>query len=279
MRALLLTILCTVSLGGSHLSAQGAWEAGGWLGASYYFGDLNTSVSLSKPGIGVGLKGRYLFNPRVSASIGLSYGRVSADDADSENPWERRRNLSFRSSIVDATAMLEFNFFPFIHGSYDNYFTPYLGAGFSTFRFSPMAELDGEWYSLAELGTEGQSGGDTYSKFSGAWVVAFGLKYNLSYYWSINVEVSTHRAFTDYIDDVSTVYASESTVSSTGGELAVSLADRSLPDADGVRLNQEGRQRGNSRDNDNYNFVGVSLVYWFGGVKCPAVNRDLYGGD
>lgn len=270
-RVITISCLFLVTLGAF---AQKGWEAGGWLGTSYYFGDLNTSFNLSTPGIAAGLKGRYNFNPRVAWSFSANYARVNADDARSENPFERQRNLHFRSAVVDATTMVEFNFFPFEHGSYDNFFTPYLGLGISAFRFDPKAEYQDEWVSLAELGTEGQFGSDIYSKFSGAWALAFGFKYNLSYYWSVNFEVSTHLAFTDYLDDVSTVYPSESQLRSNGGQIAVDLSDRSLPNADGMRLGQEGRQRGNSRDNDSYSFVGISLVYWFGQVRCPRENRN-----
>ena len=251
--------------------AQSGWEAGGWIGTSYYFGDLKTIPNLDKPGIAGGVKGRYLFNNRISLAFSANYARVNADDANSSNPFENRRNLHFRSGIIDGTAQVEFNFMPFEHGSYNNYFTPYLGVGLSAFRFNPKAELDGEWIALAPIGTEGQTGADVYSRVSGALAIAFGFKYNLSYYWSINVELSTRRAFTDYLDDVSTVYPNPSNLSPT----ASLLSDRSLPDADGLQIGQEGRQRGNSKDNDNYNLFGVSLVYWFGQVKCPAINRDI----
>ena len=40
--------------------------------------------------------------------------------------------------------MFEFNFLPYIHGSRDYFFTPYLFAGFSVFSFNPKAEYTGD---------------------------------------------------------------------------------------------------------------------------------------
>ncbi len=270
-QAITLTILVLFCGLSAKCQSSAGWEAGVWLGSAHYFGDLKTSTDLKDAGIAGGIKARYLFNNRVGFSTSLNYGRVSAFDENSENAWERTRNLHFRSGILDATGMLEFNFLPFEHGSYNNYFTPYLGVGASIFHFNPKAELGGEWFALQELGTEGQVGGEQYAKVSGALAIAFGLKYNINYYWSLNFEVSTRRAFTDYIDDVSTVYPTQSTLSPQSQV----FSDRSLPDADGTRLVRDGRQRGDSNTRDNYNFIGVSLIYWFGTVKCPAINRDL----
>ena len=41
------------------------WEAGGWFGASSYFGDLNPNYDLSNPEMAGGLILRYNFNKRL----------------------------------------------------------------------------------------------------------------------------------------------------------------------------------------------------------------------
>jgi len=95
------------------LSANGqkGYELGGWLGTSFYYGDLNNRLSIHKPGLAGGLNARKNFNTRVSTMLSLSYGRIGGDDAASPNTFEQNRNLSFRSDIFDLSAMLEFNFF------------------------------------------------------------------------------------------------------------------------------------------------------------------------
>ena len=90
--------------------AQAGFEAGGWIGVSNYFGDLNTNTRLNKLGPAGGVSLRYNFNNRVGIKIAAGGGLVRADDADSDNNFERARNLSFKSPVADASLMLEFNF-------------------------------------------------------------------------------------------------------------------------------------------------------------------------
>lgn len=257
------------------LSAQKGWEAGGWVGVSYYFGDLNTGFDLTRPGLAGGVIGRYNFNERICFKFSGNYGTVSADDAESDNPFEQARNLNFESVVVDGTAQLEFNFFPYEHGSKDNFYTPYLFAGLTAFYYNPTTEYEGEIVELRQLGTEGQFKGDEYSAISGALAYGAGFKVDLSYRWSLNFEISGRRLFTDYLDDVSTVYADKGDIEELRGELSVALSDRSIL-IDGVNegeIGLPGRQRGNSVDNDTYVMLGVGLLYYFGQVRCPEISR------
>ena len=126
------------------LFSQQGLELGGWIGASYYFGDLNTQFDLMHPGPGAGIIGRYNFNTRLCFKLSANYGFIRADDVHSQNAYERRRNINFRSHIGDFSSQLEFNFFPYIHGSQDKNYTPYLFAGFSGFYYNPYAVYNGE---------------------------------------------------------------------------------------------------------------------------------------
>ncbi|MCI5082028.1 MAG: PorT family protein [Saprospiraceae bacterium] len=255
----------------SFLQAQDGWEAGFWLGTTNYFGDLNTSYDLSRPGLSGGIIARYNFNKRVAIKFSGSYGSVSADDAESSNAFERARNLSFESPIVDATAQFEFNFLPYTHGSKDEFFTPYLFAGLSGFYFNPKATFEGEVYELRELGTEGQFKGEEYYTVQGALTYGGGIKVDLSYEWSLNVEIGARYLFTDYLDDVSTVYPDREDLLRDRGEIAVALSDRSveIEGFDDSTIGQPGTQRGNSNNNDTYIMFGVGLLYYFGDLKCP----------
>jgi hypothetical protein len=75
--------------------------------------------------------------------------------------------------------------------------------------------------------------------------------------------------FTDYLDDVSTVFPEKSELLGTRGQIGVALSDRSLADG----LGDAGRQRGDSKGNDKYTFVGISFVRYFGGITCPDISR------
>ena len=175
-------ILCTALLLSLVTTsfAQKGWEAGGWLGVRYYFGDLNTSFALSRPGLTAGVAARYNFNQRVCIKFSGNYGTVSADDAESSNPYELARNLNFESVLADGTVQMEFNFFPYEHGSKDNFYTPYLFGGLTAFYYNPITEYEGEFVELRALGTEGQFKGEEYYSVSGALAYGAGFKIDLS---------------------------------------------------------------------------------------------------
>lgn len=267
-------LVCLLSLSLSHVFAQKGWEVGGWFGVSNYFGDLNTSFDVSSPGLAGGAIFRYNFNERLSLKATVSYANLSADDADSNNPYEVARNLSFQSRILDFSPQIEFNFLPYIHGSEDLFFSPYLLAGINIFSFNPKAELNGELVELRPLGTEGQFKGEEYYTVQGGLVYGMGVKVDINEVWSVNVEFSGRALFTDYLDDVSTVYPDKTDLAKLRGDRAVLLSDRSIvvPGVD-EPIGDAGRQRGNRSNNDAYVFLGVGVVYYFGDLRCPEYSR------
>ncbi len=251
------------------LYAQKGWEVGPTVGVSNYFGDLNTSFDFTELGPAIGATARYNFNNRINSKLGLNYTFLYGDDADSPNTFERRRNLSFRTDVVDLAAQMEFNFFPYIHGSKEYFFTPYLLGGFNILYYVPTARLDGVSYTLRNLGTEGQAEGDEYSLISGGLLIGGGFKWDLTENWSMNVEISARNLFTDYIDDVSGTYPNPTSLAVRRGEIAAALSDRS----EGEQIGEPGRQRGNSRDNDTFTIFNVGIVYYFGTLPCPDLGK------
>lgn len=264
----LLSLLLLLTSNAAFAQMKG-WELGGWIGGSNYFGDLNTNFRLNRSHLAAGVLTRYNFNDRMALRMGGSYGHISAYDSDSKNIYEQRRNLSFRSHIVDASMVLEFNFMPYMHGHREYFYTPYVFAGPAIFLYKPEAELDGTWYNLAEQGTEGQFRGEEYSTSQGALAYGLGFKIDFSYRWSLGVELSARKVFTDYLDDVSGTYADWRDIRALRGDVAAALADRSVE----PKIGEPGRQRGNGKSNDMYLFLGVSLQYYFGEIRCPSYNR------
>jgi hypothetical protein len=251
-----------------QLSGQRGLEIGPWIGGSQYYGDLQTDLSLSDPGLAGGLNVRYNFDERICLKGSLNYARVSANDNDSPNSFERQRNLSFFSNIYDASLQAEFNFLPYVHGSKDEWFTPYLFAGVSMFAFSPKTELNDITYNLRDFGTEGQAIGNEYSRFSRAVNFGIGFKWDVNFDWSINIEARMHHSQTDYLDDVSNVFPDLDALAASRGVTAVSLSDRSIVSGIGER----GRQRGNNQNKDSFVVFGVSFMKYFGSVACPKVS-------
>ncbi len=271
----LLTALLIFSFSASAQLEMRGLEIGPWAGASIYFGDLNTDFRLDRINAAGGIGARYNFNHRLAAKVSFNYGKIEAYDSDSTNPFERNRNLSFESTILDGTAQFEFNFLPYYHGHKDYWFTPYVFGGFSVFRYDPKTVTDaGDLVSLRELGTEGQLRGEEYLVIASALTAGVGFKWDLSYEISMDIHLSIRNANTDYLDDVSTTYPDISDLTRQRGQLAVDLSDRGLMlDSNGDRIDRDGEQRGDPTVNDRYIFVGIGFNYYFGDVRCPT-----YGG-
>lgn len=266
VRNLILLLLVVVQY---SATAQKGYELGGWVGMSHYFGDLNTSFRLNKPGLALGINARKNFNNRVSFKSSLNFGRVRAYDSDSDNNFEKNRNLSFRSNIFDWSNVLEFNFFQYEHGHSTHNKTPYIFGGINIFHYNPTAELNGERYSLRKYGTEGQLPGGEYGTISGGWILGGGFKFDINKNVSVNIDISAHLLFTDYLDDVSSLYPDKGVLESTRGETAVLLSDRSLIEG----LGAAGHQRGDTKGKDSYSFFGISIMRYFGGIECPEISR------
>lgn len=263
-------LFCSMSY---QLSAQKGLELGGWIGAAYYFGDLNTNYRLTKPGFAGGLNARYNLNNRLSTKGSLNYAKLRASDADSDNQFENERNLEFYNDIFEFTGQFEFNFFPYVHGSKDHWYTPYIFGGGSAFYYNPKRKIDGTTYVLRDFGTEGQPSGSEYLPFSGAFTFGGGFKWDIAESWSMNIEFGVRKIFTDYIDDVSGAYPDAIALEASRDATAVLLSS-------GTSLNpsvitQTGRQRGNSKDNDTYNFIGVSIMKYFGDLACPKISNNF----
>ena len=257
-------------LGGQSAMAQmKGWELGAWVGGSNYFGDLNTNWRVNRSHLAAGAGARYNFNDRLALRFGGSYGRLSAYDSDSKNIYEQRRNLHFKTFVADITTQFEFNFMPYVHGHRDYFYTPYVFLGPSFFFFNPKADLDGSTYNLREYGTEGQFRGEEYRTSQGAITYGIGFKLDLSYRWSVDAHFSARKIFTDYLDDVSGVYADARDIRAQRGEVGAALADPSIEPQIGL----PGRQRGNGKNNDAYVMLGVGVQYYFGYIRCPQLTR------
>lgn len=263
------TLIAIAFISLTGLQAQEGWEAGVWGGVANYFGDLNTNYNMDLIAPAGGVQARYNFNERICLKFSANATEISAHDSVSQNVVERMRNLGFTSEVIDASVGLEFNFLPYIHGSQHEYFTPYLFGGFSAFYFDPKAEYQGQEYSLRELGTEGQFKGEEYYTVTGALNYGIGMKVDLNYRISLNVELGMRSTFTDYLDDVSTVYADKRDLLQTRGPVAVALSDPSV----NQEFGKKGDQRGDDSNNDSYGFLGLSVMYYFGELKCPDVSR------
>lgn len=246
-------------------------------GVGIYFGDLNpnyTNVDEIHPG--GGLVYRYNFTDRVALKANLLYTRVEAWDATAtdEQAWQQFRNLHFRSDIIELSAQAEINFLTYEIGDRKRPSSAYLFLGMAIFNMNPQALYEDEWIDLQPLGTEGQglSGyDDQYNLTQFAIPFGAGFKFNIWGNLGGAVEFGFRKTFTDYLDDVSTIYVERQVLETGNGPLAYYMSDRSLRPlgADGTNANM---QRGETNRKDWYTFSALMLTWKLGKprIKCPS---------
>jgi hypothetical protein len=250
-------------------------ELGLSVGGAQYFGDLNTRGALNtiKPTVGIFYR-KYL-NDYIGVRAHLRISQLGYSDVYNKNEFQRRRNLSFNTNVQELDLQGDFNFFRFEPGSYSYRFTPYLTGGAGIFHFNPYAYLDGKKYDLQPLRTEGQGSAmyperKPYGLVSYTFLLGGGFKYNLSRSVNVGMEVLYRFTRTDYLDDVSSTYAGQALFPpKANGENTVAylLQDRSWATGTDM-IGVAGRQRGNSRDKDQFISVEFTVSILFTTYRC-----------
>ncbi|HMO62276.1 MAG TPA: DUF6089 family protein [Ferruginibacter sp.] len=288
MKISLLVVSCLVvlALPAKAQYASEAYELNGeygvTIGAAHYFGDLNTRAKINrlKPAIGVFF--RKQFNNYLGIRIAGHYAQVGYSDTYSKNDFQKARNLSFNSDIYEFSVSGDFNFFKFIPGNPNYGFTPYITLGLGIFSYNPYAYLDNQKIYLRPLGTEGQNIGyedpitgkkrKPYGSMSVCVPLGIGLKYNVNDQFSFFVQAAQRLTFTDYLDDVSTTYIGSDKFLNNSGQLTTAgiLQDRSYEK--GQIIGVEGRQRGWSKQKDQYMIVEIGFSFAISSYNCPSTN-------
>lgn len=264
-KILILIFLPLLSIAQKH-------EIGLMGGFANYFGDLNYHTSFESVRPMGAVFYRTNFDTRWSLKSSFSYAQLAFDDKLSKNSFNRQRNLHFRTNVLELAAMIELNFLDFNKLKSKNRFSPYFTLGVAMFYFDPQAKINGQWYYLQPLGTEGQndesySGNKKYSLFQFAIPIGGGFKYSINKNWNIGIFGELRVTFTDYLDDVGGVYTSPLSLPDGSRGVAYQLADRS--GEVGTRIGEPGRQRMSSTKPDFYMFAGISVSYTIFRMKCP----------
>ena len=246
------------------------FEIGGSLGASNYLGDLAPSglkTSIGQTNWAKGLFVRYNINSFFGLRLDLTQGMISASDEFSKEENRRRiRNLSFRSKIYEAAILGEINIIGFQPQKNHRPFSPYIFGGIAFFKFNPQAKLDGQWYDLQPLGTEGQGLPEYPEKYALTQFsipLGAGLKIAMNKKFTIAFECGTRKTSTDYLDDVSSSYPDLENLATTNGELAAKLSWRHNELDINAIPPSKGNGRGDPSDLDWYIFSKMTISYNF----------------
>ena len=250
-------------------------EFGFTVGAAHYFGDLNTRARINRPKPALGVFFRKQFNNYLGLRISAHYAQLGYSDVYSKNSYQKARNLSFNSDILEFAVHGDFNFFKFIPGDPAYTFTPYVTLGLGVFSYNPYAYINDKKVFLRPLGTEGQNikykdaNGKIRKPYGSTAVcipIGMGIKYNVNDRMYLSFQVAQRLTTTDYLDDVSTTYVGSDKFAPNSN--AQILQDRSFEKGQAIGI--EGRQRGWSKQKDQYLIAEIGISFNFSSYKCPS---------
>jgi len=227
-------------------------SAGG--GLAYYMGDISANPGSGNLGLGpaFSLGASYRLSEHLSARGDLRLYCVSGDSRYTNNP---EKNLSFRTANPDLMLALQADLLPFSRRALLN---PYALIGFGVTYLTPKADWNGARYSLAPLQTEAVH----YSRLPFLVSGGIGALARLTGQWSAGLELTGNFLFSDYLDDISTVYPHPDLLAS---DLARELSYR------GASGQQPGYIRGNPKSKDSYAILQARIQYT---LPDPAFARD-----
>jgi hypothetical protein len=296
----------TMLLVASFASAQGFYNSNTWkkqrheirieIGASNFLGDLGGrdkvssnflyDLELSKTKFASSFNYLYYLNGKLGLRMSINYGKVSGDDALTTERFRNNRNLKFESIIIEAGMSIEWHFIKEKAGNLYNVKSVtgkrlglkpissgfYLTAGVSAFYFNPKAvSPDGVMMALHPLKTEGQGlelGADPYRRINVAIPIGGGFRKSINRKMGLKIELAHRFTFTDYIDDVSTVYYDPVALEGFVGPESVYFANPTNgsipPYTIGGNLfdpTKPGNQRGDPTNKDGYMFLTVGIYF------------------
>ena len=247
-------------------------EFGITAGVAHYFGDLNNRGKINRPKLAIGGFIRKQFGNYSAVRLSGHFARLGYSDIYSSNEYNLRRNLSFNTNIFELALQGDFNFFKFNPVDPDYAFTPYATLGIGIFNYNPYAYYKNQKIYLRPLHTEGQTfykNRKEYGSMALCFPIGFGVKYALNDRINVSFEITHRFTTTDYLDDVSTTYVGADKFPSTSGGKSIAgiMQDRSFEV--GTPIGIEGRQRGFSKQKDQYTIAEVGISFNITSYRCP----------
>lgn len=254
-------------------------DLGGGNQEGVHFGPGDLDWNQTRVALGFG--GRYKLSRFINVAGKFSYLAIRGDDAATQDIYRQNRNLNFRSNVFELSGRFEIGYQSTRRGGNrygirKNYgrgknFTHnvFAFAGIGGFYFNPKGvDASGKIHKLRPLHTEGQglpNGPKQYSNFNVCVPLGFYYKLTINKVWSVGLEFAHRITFTDYIDDVSTVYYDPAALTAAYGPLSATMADPSLgliPGASSPAADGTPAQRGDLRK-DSYMSLEISVSYIF----------------
>ena len=269
-------------------------------GATQFNGDLGggategidysmKDIDWPSTGINAMIGFRYRFHPSFATTTKLSYFTLKGDDKFSEEFIRNARNLNFKTGVFELQQRIEWIAFS-VEKFSPTYSLPgkskgknknqqyYLFTGLGAAYFNPKAEYNGKVYNLRELKTEGQA--KPYSPITLTIPMGVGVRFGLGTSWRFGIEASYVKTFSDYIDDVSTVYADPNSFSDPVTSILSNPSDLSVTVGNGFNWFGAGYQRGDSKQKDAFyqlNFVITRNITYkdYGRQRSKSISKSF----
>ena len=287
-----LLLSLTLVLGTNVACAQHTpLSAGFVLGGSNYLGEiggkfdpraslLDADILTTSPTIGGFL--RYAANDRVRISGEVNYVHIRQADSFAEDPARRARNLNFRNRMVEFGFRTDVTVFHIADRSNNgNFLKPgqlsvrgFVFTGAYGVLHNPQAQIthdpnnewEDRWYDLRPLRTEGQV--EEYASLIAAIPVGLGIEFGIGNNWILGFEGSWRSTFTDYLDDISGMYANPDmlsplarAISSQSNQAVINaINDPSSGNLGNHQYSEGGTYRGNPNSNDSYGTIQVTFA-------------------
>ena len=258
------------------------------IGTDYSPADLEFALTQISAGAGY----KYKLQKWLNVCIGFNYLKVKGDDKLTKDIYRNNRNLNFKSNIFEILGRVEL---VYMHNKVGNRYgikktfnrrmktasydlSAFFGIG--GFYFNPKGRDEtGKWHKLKPLHTEGQGlpgAPKQYRNYSICIPLGVSYRYYIERTWVVGLELTWRKTFTDYIDDVSTVYYDKAALLANYGSLAVKMADPNLGKIDGATspdASGKGAQRGDN-ELDSYMSFQLTVGYIIKEKKHKKVKRS-----
>jgi len=159
-------------------------EIGAGVGGFNYRGDISPTFRFRffKPAGSLFFR----FNPNQALSLRaeVAGGFIGADDKKSDDSFQQARNMSFRTTIFEGSAVAEYNFLNFQDRRFAVNWSPYVFGGLGFNKFDPNIQTSA--YKTSGL----------------VLPYGVGIKYQIRRPWNIGLEYGTRKTFTDYLDNL-----------------------------------------------------------------------------
>lgn len=255
-------------------NAQYAWDVGVHLGGANYLGEMGGKeqtrrdfvwdMKLGQTRLALGGFARRKINRLISVNTGLMYLRVQGADALSSNRGRVGRNLNFRNDMFEWYLRPEFTIYQDNdiggRGRYRTDFRLFGYAGLALYYSNPKGQIDrqGDFYALRPLTTELES----YSAFGLSIPAGLGFHITKKRRHRFGWDFGWRTTFSDYIDDVSSVYADPGALPSAD---AVAIANQTsyALDRDPSLPAQENYTPGDKRGDPTYNDSYLTMTFTY----------------